>query len=73
MQKPHKDDYSITKAYRPIALLDTIGKALELILAKKISALTELYGLLPKTHFGGRRSTSTEHAVHYLVEKTYQG
>lgn len=73
MQNPHKDDYSITKAYRPIALLDTIGKALESILAKRISAFTELYGLLPKTHFGGRRGTSTEHAVHYLVEKTYKG
>ncbi len=72
MQKPYKDDYSITKAYRPIALLDTIGKALESILAKKIRALTELHGLLPKTHFGGRRETSTEHAIHYLVEKTYK-
>lgn len=73
MQKPHKDDYSITKAYRPIALLDTIGKALESVLAKRISALTELHGLLPKTHFGGRRGTSTEHAIHYLLDKTYKG
>lgn len=73
MQKPHKDDYLITKAYRPIALLDTIGKALESVLAKRISALTELHSLLPKTHFGGRRGTSTEHAIHYLLEKTYKG
>ena len=73
MQKPHKDDYLITKAYRPIALLDIIGKALESVLAKKISALTELHGLLPKTHFGGRRGTSTEHAIHYLLEKIYKG
>ncbi len=73
MQKPHKDDYSITKAYRPIALLDTIGKALESVLAKRISALTEPQSLLSKTHFGGRRGTSTEHAIHRLVEKTYKG
>ena len=73
MQKPYKDDYSITKAYWPIALLDTIGKALKSILAKKISANTKLYDLLLKTHFGGRRGTSTEHAVHYLVQKSYQG
>lgn len=73
MQTPHKDDYSVTKAYRPIALLDTIGKALESILAKRISAITKIYELLPKTHFGGRRGTSTEHAVHYLVEKAYKG
>lgn len=73
MQKPHKDDYSVTKAYRPITLLDTIGKAIELILAKRISAITELYELLPKTHFGDRRSTLTVHAVYYLVERAYKG
>ena len=73
MQNSHKDDYSITKGYRLIALLDTIEKALELILAKKISALTKLYGLLPKTHFGDHRDILTKHAIHYLVEKTYQG
>lgn len=68
MQKSYKDDYSVTKAYRSIALLDTIGKALESILAKRISAITEIFELLPKTHFGGRRGTSTEHAVYFLVE-----
>lgn len=72
IQKPYKDDYSITKAYRPIALLDTIGKALESVLAKRISALTELHGLFLKTHFGGRCGTSTEHAIHYLLEITYK-
>lgn len=65
MQKPHK------KSYRPIALLDTIGKTLESILAKRISAIAEIHHLLPKMHFGGRRNTSTEHAIHYLVERTY--
>ncbi len=71
MQKPHKDNYTLVKSYRPIALLDTIGKTLESILAKIISAIAEIHHLLPKTHFGGRRNTSTEHAIHYLVEKTY--
>lgn len=71
MQKSQKDDYTHVKSYRPIALLDIIGKVLELILAKRISALAEIYHLLPKTHFGRRRNTSTEHAVQYLVEKTY--
>ncbi len=72
MQKPHKENYSVIKAYRPIALLDTIGKALKSVLAKRISALTELHGFLPKTNFGGRRGTSTEYAIHYLLEKTYK-
>lgn len=28
LRKPGKDDYSIPKVYRPIALLNTIGKAM---------------------------------------------
>lgn len=31
LRKPGKDDYSIPKSYRPIALLNTIGKALEAV------------------------------------------
>ena len=37
LRKPGKPDYTIAKAYRPIALLNTIGKALEFIIAKRIS------------------------------------
>ncbi len=51
MQKAHKNDYSITKAYRPIALLDTIGKALESVLAKRISALSGTPWSPPKHTF----------------------
>lgn len=42
------------------------------MLAKRISALTELHGLLPKKYFSGRRGALAEHAVHYLVEKIYK-
>ena len=71
MQKSHKDDYTLVKSYRPMALQDTIGKTLESILAKRISAIAEIHHFLPKMHFGGRRNISTEHAIHYLVEKIY--
>lgn len=71
MKKLHKNDYFITKAYQPILLLDTIRKTLESILAKKTSPFTELYSLLLKTDFGSCRSTSTENAVYYLIEKIY--
>ncbi len=73
MQKSHKNNYLITKVYRPITLLDTIGKPLESVLVKKISVLSKLHGLLLNTHFSGRRRTSTKHAIHYLLEKTYKG
>ena len=71
MQKPHKDDYTLVKLYWPIALLDTIGKALESIFAKRISAMAKIHHFSPKTHFRGRRNASTKHAIYYLVEKTY--
>ena len=37
LKKPGKPDYSQPKAYRPIALLNTIGKALEKVVADRIS------------------------------------
>ena len=70
LRKPEKKDYSDPKAYRPIALLNTLGKLLESILANRISAIAERYDLLPNTHMGGRRLRSTDHAIHYLLERT---
>ena len=72
LRKPGKDDYSQPKAYRPIALLNTIGKLLETIIARRMSALAERRDMLPDTHMGGRRLRSTDHACHYLVERIYQ-
>lgn len=71
LRQPGKPDYTIAKAYRPIALLNTIGKALEFIIAKRITYLAETHGLLPQNHFGARRSGSTGHALHYLIERIY--
>lgn len=68
LRKPFKDDYSKPKSYRPIALLDTIGKILESVIATRMAALTERYGLLPPTHYGGRKLKSTEHALHHIIE-----
>lgn len=48
LPKPGKD-HSTPKSYRPIALLNTIGKAMEFILAKRIAYLAETHGLLPNT------------------------
>lgn len=66
-------DYTSAKAYRPIALLNTLGKALESVLATRIRDLVETYALLPDTHIGGRRGRSTEDALHKIVEKIYSG
>ena len=69
LRKPGKDNYSNSKVYRPIALLNTIGKLIELIIVKRISALAERHHLLPKTYIEGKRLRSTDHAIHYLLER----
>ena len=71
IRKPGKPDYTDPKAYRPIALLSTIGKALESVIARRLSYLVEHYNLLPKNHIGGRRGRSCELAIHLLLEETH--
>ena len=73
IRKPGKKDYCDPKSYRPISLLNTLSKNMEFILAKRISAIAELHHLLPITHCGGRKSSSTEHAIHLLLEQIYAG
>ena len=41
LKKLKKANYSEPKLYRPIALLDTVGKILEIIILKRLSAVAE--------------------------------
>ncbi|KAL1581903.1 hypothetical protein WHR41_09480 [Cladosporium halotolerans] len=72
LRKPNKPDYSKPKAYRPISLLETIGKGLEAVVARRLSYLAETYRLLPENHFGGRPNRSAEQALNLLVEKIHE-
>jgi hypothetical protein len=67
LRKQGKDDYTQPKAYRPIALLNTLGKVLEAIVATRLAYLADVHDLLPSRHTGGRKLTSTEHAIHLLL------
>jgi hypothetical protein len=40
LRKPGKDDYSAPRAWRQIALLNTLGKVLENVIARRISTLS---------------------------------
>ena len=71
LRKPGKGDYTTPKSYRPIALLNTVGKLLEFIIAKRISAVAEKLNLLPPTHMGGRKLRSSEHSIHYIIERVF--
>jgi hypothetical protein len=49
--KPNKPDYSNPKAYRPIALLNCLGKVLEKLMASRLSGMAE-----PTTSYTWTRS-----------------
>ena len=76
LRKPGKPDYSLPGAYRPISLLNTLGKLLEAVIAKRLSHLAEHHGLLPDTQFGGRPGRTTEQALLILtnaIDRAWHG
>ena len=71
LKKPNKPDYLEPKAYRPIALLDTLGKALETVISKRLTELAESYSLLPQQQMGARKGRSVETALESLIDVVY--
>ena len=71
LRKPRRPDYSDPGAWRPIALLSTIGKLIETLLACRLGALAEQEGLLPDTQMGNQRNRSTDTALDLLLEQIY--
>lgn len=67
--KPGKPNYGIPKVYRPIALLNTIGKLLTAILTEDMVYFTEKHNLLPTNHFGGRPGRSTTDSIHLVINR----
>ncbi|KAI3045365.1 hypothetical protein CBS147353_11800 [Aspergillus niger] len=63
LRKPGKPNDTIPGAYRPISLLNTLGKILEAVIARRLSYYAEVHGLLPNTQFGGRPGRNTEQAL----------
>ncbi|KAK9445095.1 hypothetical protein VB005_01558 [Metarhizium brunneum] len=72
LRKQGKDDYAQPKSYRPIALLNTLGKVMEAIMANRLAYLADVHHLLPSRHTGGRKLASTEHAIHFLLQRIHQ-
>ncbi len=67
--KPGKPRYDIPKAYRPIALLNTMWKVFTAIIAKQLTFYSEKFQLLPANHFGSRPEHTTMDAIHLSVHK----
>jgi ribonuclease HI len=58
LPKPGKPRYDIPKSYRPIQLLECLGKLLEKVIAKRITFDCGKYEILPPEQFGGRSVSS---------------
>jgi hypothetical protein len=70
-KKTGKDDYIDLLAYRPIALLNTLSKVLESIMARRLRFLSEKHALLPDIQIGVREKRSTDTALNLLTEQVY--
>ena len=57
--KPKRSDYTLAKNFRPISLLECLGKLLEKVVAKLIYSDMTKHALVPTTQFGGRNASST--------------
>jgi hypothetical protein len=71
LQKPDKPKYSDPGAWRPIALLSTIGKVIETLIAKRIGKVAEENHLLPDTQMGARVGRSMEIALELLTRQIH--
>lgn len=69
LRKPGKPNYTVPKAYRPIALLNTLAKLLSAITAEQLMFYAEKHNLLPPNHFGGRARRTATDTVHLLVHR----
>jgi hypothetical protein len=67
LRKPGKPAYNVPNTYRPIGLLDTIGKLFSTLVAADLMFLAEKHILLPDNQFGGRPGHNTSDAVHILT------
>jgi hypothetical protein len=65
-------DYQTPKAYRPVALLNTLSKFLEAIIAQQISYTMEAHRLLPTSHLGGRKGISTDHTIQIILNRIHE-
>lgn len=70
LRKPDRDPSQLN-AWRPIALLNTIGKLFEAVMARRIAEAAEECQLLPDEQMGNRKDRSCEVALQMLVDQVH--
>jgi hypothetical protein len=68
LRKINKSDYFVFKAYRFIALLNTLDKLMKSIMTIRLSYAVKKHNLLLKEHFESRKNIASKHALHYIIE-----
>ena len=71
LKKLEKSDYTNPSAYRPIALLNTLGKVLEAVISNRIKFIAETHDLLSDTQYRARTNRATETALQQITEKIH--
>jgi hypothetical protein len=71
LKKVDKKDYTISKTYRSIALLNIIEKILKFIMSKKISWITKTHRLLLDTFMKCRKNRSIETILKLFIEQIH--
>ena len=66
--KPKKSDYTVPKAYRPIALLNTVGKLLTKVIAHRLQHDAAAFTLLHEGQCGGVQKHATIDAGLVLLD-----
>jgi len=67
LRKLGKASYETASSWRPIALLKTIGKVIEKVMAKRIREAAEARNLLPPSQMGARAERGTDTALELLI------
>src|SRR5205807_2389818 len=67
LPKPGKPSYDTPKSFRPIVLLNTIGKLIEKMLANRMQFEAQKHSIFHPNQFGGIRQHSTEDAGVFLT------
>jgi predicted RNA binding protein with dsRBD fold (UPF0201 family) len=71
LKKSNKSNYTNLKAYKFIALLNTLSKTFELIIVKRINNLTETHKLLFNTQMNERREKTCKTTLKLLTKQIH--
>jgi hypothetical protein len=71
LKKSNKSNYTDFKTYRFIALLNTIDKAFESIIARRINTLAEIHEMFFATQMKKRRRRICETTLKFLIEQIH--